>query len=133
MATKDQNVEIYSTIIEYKRSIGITQWTVLSIFVTASEAVFVFSFSLNDPVGEALARFFGAMIYWLGFLLYNRYRQMNQQVSKYLLELEEQNGFGFQHYLNSNFHAKGISTKNILVIAGILYVAFAVAISFLWG
>jgi hypothetical protein len=132
MRKDNKNLEIYSTIIEYKRSIGITQWTVLSIFVTASEAVFVFSLSLDDPLTGTLSRFFGAMIYWLGFLLYNRYRQLNHQVSKYLMELEKENGYEFQHYLDSHFHAKGLSTKNILIIAGVLYIVFALMISTKW-
>ena len=127
--TSSDNIEVYSKIIEYKRSIGVTQWTVLSIFVTASEAVFLYSLGQDDRLVGVLTRIFGAMIYWLGFLLYNRYRGLNIQVSRYLVELEKENGFKFQQHLNSQFHSKGFSTKNILIVAGILYIIFATTIS----
>ena len=113
----------------YKRSIGATQWTVLSIFITASELVFAFSFGQDDLVAQALIRFFGIMIYWLGFFIYNRYRNLNKNVASYLIELEEDNPYKFQTYLNKNFHSKGVSTQKVLLIAGMVYTGIAIAVS----
>jgi len=127
--TSSDNVKVYLKVIEYKRSIGITQWTVLSIFVTASEAVFVLSLAQDDRLTSTLVRVFGAMVYWLGFLLYNRYRGLNIAVSKYLVELEKEIGFEFQQHLNNQFHNKGLSTRNILLVAGILYLILVIVIS----
>ncbi len=130
-AHSSDNVAVYSTIIDYKRSIGITQWTVLSIFVTASEAILALSLGQNDRVTAALGSALAVMIYWLGFLLYNRYRGLNAQVSNYLLKLESQNEFAFQQHLNAQFHTKGFSTRDILIVAGILYSIFAILTVFL--
>jgi len=58
--TSSDNIEVYSKIIEYKRSIGVTQWTVLSIFVTASEAVFLYSLGQDDRLVGVLTRIFGS-------------------------------------------------------------------------
>lgn len=44
----ENNLTMYLKIIDYKRSIGITQWTVLSIFLTVSEAILVFGLSQRD-------------------------------------------------------------------------------------
>ena len=127
--TSSDNVKVYLKVIEYKRSIGITQWTVLSIFVTVSEAIFVLSLGQDDRLTGTLIRVFGAMVYWLGFLLYSRYRGLNITVSKYLVELEKEIGFKFQQHLNSQFHNKGLSTKSILFVAGILYLIFVIVVS----
>lgn len=123
------NIDVYLKIIEYKRGIGATQWTVLSIFVTASEAVLVLSLNQGDKLIGALARLFGVIIYWVGYLLYNRYRALNQCVSKYLVELEKENGFAFQQYLDTHFHKKGLLTNQVLIVVGILYFVFAIAVS----
>jgi hypothetical protein len=115
-------------IIDYKRSIGITQWTVLSIFVTASGAVFVFGLKESNNIVGLLLRIFAVMIYWVGFLLYRRYRQFNQQVSDYLVKLEKDIGFNFQEHLNV-FHAKKrLSAGKILLLAGTLYTIFGLIV-----
>ena len=124
-----ENIQVYLKIIEYKRSVGATQWTILSIFVTACGAVLVLSLNQQNRLTGTLIRFLGVMIYLLGYLLYNRYRMLNQQISNYLVELEQTNGFRFQQNLNDQFHNKGLSTRAILLIAGIFYLSFGVAIS----
>ena len=123
-------VEVYLKLIDYKRSIGITQWTVLSIFVTASEAVFVFGLRQTDSSAGYSLSVFAIMIYWLGFLLYRRYRQLNRKVSNYLVRLEEEIDVGFQKHLEGHFHKKGRSTENILLLAGIVYSIFALVVMF---
>ncbi len=123
------NIEVYLKIIEYKRSIGITQWTVLSIFVTVSQGVLVLT--VNQGTGtltSSLLLVFGAAIYWFGYLLYNRYRGLNKQVAEYLVELEQENGFKFQQSLNK-FHKKGRSTRQILLVGGIVYLVFVIVLS----
>ncbi len=79
------SIDVYLKVIEYKRSIGTTQWTVMSIFVTASEAVIAFSIKQSDFTTALLIRIFGLLIYWFGFTLFIRYRSLNEQVSNYLL------------------------------------------------
>lgn len=130
-STYSDKVKVYMKIIEYKRSIGKTQWTVFSIFATASEAVFVLSLK-GDRLSGLLVRIFGIMIYWFGLLLYDRYRGLNKEVCGYLIELENEIGFGFQQRL-TKFRQTGLSTKDILIIAGILYTFFAIVISFVLG
>ncbi len=130
--TLNDKLQVYLKIIDYKRSIGITQWTVLSIFVTASGAVFVFGLKESDDITGFLLRIFGVAIYWLGFFLYRRYRQINRQVSIYLVKLEEEIGFNFQKHLEKQFHMqKGLSTETILLLYGILYSVFALVIFFI--
>jgi hypothetical protein len=124
------NTSVYLKIIEYKRSIGITQWTVLSIFLTASQAVFVFSFGEREPSQNFIIRVFAVMIYWLGFMLYDRYRALNNQVANYLLELEKENQYKFQQFLNNNFQSKGLSTRKVLILAGCFYIILTVIVSF---
>ena len=127
--TCENNFNLYLKIIEYKRSIGVTQWAVLSIFITVSEVVFVLSLKQSDFFHGIIVRIFAILIYWLGFLLYNRYRSLNLYVSNFLIELEKKNGFDFQQNLNSQFHEKGISSKNILIVAGIIYMLLVIVIS----
>lgn len=127
--TYSDRVKVYMKIIEYKRSIGKTQWTVFSIFATASEAVFVLSLQGNRLSG-LFVRIFGIMIYWFGFLLYDRYRGLNKEVCEYLIELEREIGFGFQQRLTT-FRRTGLSTEDILIIAGVMYTFFAITISFI--
>jgi hypothetical protein len=129
--TSSDSLQVYLKIIEYKRSIGTTQWTILSIFVTASGGVLVFSLNQQNRLTGLLVRFLGIMIYLFGCLLYNRYREMNQHISNYLVELEQENGFKLQQILNNQFHKSGLSTKSILLIAGIFYVLFSAVISIL--
>lgn len=129
MDEKTDNTDVYLGIIEYKRSIGITQWTVLSTFITVSEVVFAFSFGEREPAQNFLMRVFAVMIYWLGFFLYNRYRGLNRHVSNYLVELEQENSFRFQQYLNENFHKSGFSTRRVLLIAGFVYVVMTILVS----
>src|SRR5262249_10705144 len=127
--TPGDKVQVYLRIIEYKRSIGTMQWTILSIFITASGGVLAFSFSQQGKVVGALIRLLGVVIYFVGYLLYNRYRVMNQQISKYLVELEEENGFRFQKTLDSQFQDKSLSTRGILLGAGCFFLLFSIAIS----
>lgn len=122
--------ELYLKLIDYKRSIGTTQWTVLSIFVTASEAVLVFSVAQPDVLAAILTRLFGVAIYWLGFFLFNRYRNLNREVARYLRDLEQGLGFEFQQRLDAA-HARGVSTRTVLLVAGLLYAAFAAILSLL--
>lgn len=125
----NSNIEVYLKIIEYKRSIGVTQWTVLSIFVTVSQAVLVLTADAGaGTLTGFLLRIFGAAIYWFGYLLYNRYRGLNTQVAKYLIELEKENGFRFQQCLDE-FHKQGLSTSRILLVGGIVYLVFVILIS----
>lgn len=130
----DDKLQVYLKIIDYKRSIGVTQWTVLSIFVTFSQAVLLISLDQSDRLTGALVRALGVLIYWFGFLLYNRYRGLNRQVSSYLEKLEQDIGYGahigvgFQGHLQS-FHERGLSTRAILILAGVLYAILAAAMS----
>lgn len=124
-----KNIDIYLKITEYKRSIGTTQWTVMSIFVTASEVVLAFSIQQLEFTTALSVRIFGLLIYWFGFSLFIRYRALNEQVSNYLLQLEKENGLNFQAYLNDTFHKKGIATKWILLLFGVIYSGFALLIS----
>ncbi len=125
-ADSGHKVQVYMKLIDYKRSIGITQWTVLSIFVTASEAVFLFALTRGETIAKHILPVFAIMVYWLGFLLYRRYRRFNRQVSGYLVKLEEEIGMGFQKHLEERFHErKGLSTERILLVAGIGYSTLA--------
>ncbi|MDY6989536.1 MAG: hypothetical protein SWQ30_15930 [Thermodesulfobacteriota bacterium] len=125
----DHDIEVYLKIIQYKRSIGITQWTVLSIFVTVSQAVLILTSREGTATpADVVLRLFGAGIYWFGYLVYNRYRGLNIQVAKYLVELERENGFEFQQRLGE-FHKQGVSTSRILFMGGIVYIVFAVLVS----
>lgn len=131
-ASQNYKVEVYLKLIDYKRSIGITQWTVLSIFVTASAAVFVLGLRQADEIVNPLVLIFALMIYWLGFLLYRRYRRLNRAVSNYLVRLEDEIGVGFQKHLDEKFYTnERLSTKNILFLAGIIYAIFALVV--IWG
>ncbi len=112
---------IYLKLIDYKRSIGITQWTVLSVFLTASEGILAVAFTVDQRSAFRLLVIFGVVVYWLGFLLYRRYRAFNRQVSEYLVILEKELTYGFQEHLNRTVHASGLSTEWILVLAGIIY------------
>ena len=125
-ASTENNLEMYLKIIDYKRSIGITQWTVLSIFLTVSEAILVFGLSQSDKWSSSSLIFFGVFVYWLGFFLYNRYRNLNRQVANYIIKLENENPFQFQRYLNENFHRKGTSTTEILLLGGVVYFIFVI-------
>jgi len=132
MDETSMDLQVYLKTIEYKRSIGTTQWTVMSIFVTASELVIAFSFQSDNQISSLnalLIRIFGLLIYWFGFVLFARYRALNNQVSNYLVSLEEKNKFEFQKNLVNYFHNKGLSTKDILVVFGILYSLFAISFS----
>ena len=131
-ASANYKVEVYLKLIDYKRSIGITQWTVLSIFVTASAAVFVLGLRQADGNVNLLVLIFALMIYWLGFLLYRRYRRLNREISNFLVMLEDEIGVGFQKHLDENFYTKErLSSKNILFLAGIIYAIFALVV--IWG
>lgn len=126
------NLQVYLKTIEYKRSIGTTQWTVMSIFVTASELVIAFSFQGDnqfEPFNALLIRVFGLLIYWFGYTLFARYRALNEVVSQYLISLEKENNFEFQKSLQESFHKKGLPTKKLLVLFGILYSCFAIGLS----
>ena len=128
-ASQHYKVDVYLKLIDYKRSIGITQWTVLSIFVTASAAAFVLGLRQADEIVNPLVLIFALMIYWLGFLLYRRYRRLNRAVSNYLVMLEDEIGVGFQKHLDEKFYTKErLSTKNILFLSGILYSIFALVV-----
>jgi hypothetical protein len=122
--TRQDLLQVYLKLVEYKRSIGSTQWSVLSIFVTASEAVFVFAATSRTVIGRLLA-LLAVLVYWLGLFLYRRYREFNRQVSAYMVILEKDIGVGFQQHLNRTVHSKGLSTEKILVLGGIGYSAFA--------
>ena len=115
--------EVYIKIIDYKRSIGITQWTVFSLFATASIGILLFSFQHSDKVHGTLIRIFGLSVYSLGYLLYQRYRKLNVAVSKYLCELEDNNGYRLQKTLNESIHGHGLSTNHILLIGFFVYTA----------
>lgn len=133
-ATVKNNLTMYLKIIDYKRSIGITQWTVLSIFLTVSEAILVFGLSQKDKWSSSSLIFFGVFVYWLGFFLYNRYRNLNRQVASYLITLENDNPYNFQKHLNEEFHRKGFSTKKILILGGVVYLIIVfVMIYFRWS
>jgi hypothetical protein len=126
-ATKQDQMQVYLKLIEYKRSIGTTQWSVLSIFVTASEAIFVFAATSRTSIGRLLS-ILAVLVYWLGLLLYRRYREYNRQVSAYLVKLETDIGLSFQQHLNRTVHSKGLSTEQILVMGGVGYSVFALIV-----
>jgi len=126
----NRDVDIYLRILDYKRSVGMTQWTVLSIFITASEAAFLFSLNHKVNAVGIYARILSIMIYWLGIFLYCRYRSLNKYVSSYLVDLESKIGYDFQNQLNAHFHGNGISTRKVLIVAGIGYSVFTALISF---
>ncbi|MCE7923479.1 MAG: hypothetical protein DYG98_10505 [Haliscomenobacteraceae bacterium CHB4] len=123
--SSSEKLNAYLKLIDYKRSIGITQWTIIAIFITASETVLVFSLNMDNEIAGWFGRILGIVIFWLGFVLYNRYRSLNKTVAKFLMELEEENNFKFQHYLQSQFHPKGLSTTSILVTSGVIYMVIA--------
>ena len=125
--TRNERLQVYLKLIDYKRSIGATQWTVLSVFTTASGAIIVFAIGRDSFPVVGISLLFGVALYWLGFMLYRRYRAYNRRVSEYLVELEEQMQVGFQKHVNS-FHQKGLSTEGILVVGGILYLVFALVV-----
>jgi hypothetical protein len=122
--------QLYLKLIEYKRSVGATQWTVFSIFVTLSNAILVLSFRDGDAVATGAVRTLALISYWLGFLLFRRYRSLNAVVARYLRELETDLGLGFQQYLDDNFPQK-LSTLALLCWAGALYSLFAVVVTVL--
>lgn len=124
--SEENNLTMYLKVIDYKRSIGITQWTILSIFLTVSEAILVFGLSQKDRWSSNSLILFGVFVYWLGFFLYNRYRKLNRQVAKYLVKLEKDNPYDFQKHLNVKFHRIGYSTKNILIIGGLVYIIIVI-------
>lgn len=124
----DERLSVYLKLIDYKRSIGTTQWSVLSIFLTASQAAFVFGLSRPSRSTQILVMCFAVFIYWLGFLLYGRYRNFNKQVSSYLVKLEADLEVSFQTHLERSFHGKkGLSTEAILIGSGIIYTLLAAA------
>ena len=51
---KSENAQLYLKLIDYKRSIGITQWTVFSIFATVSQAVLVRRTDTGEPEAHTL-------------------------------------------------------------------------------
>src|ERR1035441_7299117 len=89
-STRNERLQVYLKLIDYKRSIGATQWTVLSVFTTASGAVVVFAFGRDTSTVVGISLLFGVCLYWLGFTLYRRYRAYNRRVSAYLIERSEE-------------------------------------------
>lgn len=124
---RSELLQVYLKLIDYKRSIGATQWTVLSVFTTASGAVAVFAIGRDSSPVVGISLLFGVGLYWLGFMLYRRYRAYNRRVCDYLVELEEQIGIGFQKHVDS-FHQRGFSTERILAFGGVLYFLFSLAV-----
>jgi hypothetical protein len=129
--TVETDIEVYGKLLDYKRGVGSTQWTILSLFITASGGILVYSLSATDRITGIVVRVLGLAVYWLGYALYDRYYKMNGFVAEYLVELEKTTGYEFQQHLNSRFHSTGISTQRILLIGGFLYLAFSVVASFL--
>ncbi|NTV67597.1 MAG: hypothetical protein HGB06_07960 [Chlorobaculum sp.] len=123
---QNYNKEIYLKVIDYKRSIGVTQWAVFSIFSGISSAVLALSYQKSINESTLTIRILGLICYWLGYFLYNRYRNLNKNVASYLRELEKDIKNGFQTYLDKNFHKHGIHTGNMLFMVGILYMALVV-------
>ena len=129
--TIENDLEVYGKLLDYKRGVGSTQWTILSLFITAAGGVFAYSFSVPDWRTGLGVRLFGFAIYLFGYLLYKRYYKMNGFVADYLCTLEERTGYRFQHSLNEKFHAEGISTDRLLYIGGFVYLVFSGAACFL--
>lgn len=121
-------LEVYLRVIDYKRSIGQTQWTVFSLFVTASGAIFAYGLTQTGTSNKYLP-IFALMIYWLGFLFYKTYRNLNRNVSDFLVIMENELGVAFQKHLDEYFHSKSVfSTEDMLCVAGLVYTCFALII-----
>jgi hypothetical protein len=129
-ASASSMFELYLKLIDYKRSVGKTQWTILSLFLSASQIVLAIGATHAGDRGGRVLPVLGVSIYWLGFLLYRRYRHYNRQISAYLAELEGPLGLGFQAHLNRSVHARGMSTETILALGGLLYTAVAALMVF---
>lgn len=125
--TRNERLQVYLKLLDYKRSIGATQWTVLSVFTTASGAVLVFGLGRDSSLIAAISVPIAVGLYWFGFMLYRRYRAYNHRVSEYLVELEVPIGVGFQKHVNS-FQEKGFSTEKILALGGVVYSLFGFAV-----
>ena len=125
-----EKLNAYLKVIDYKRSIGTTQWTIIAIFITASETVLAFSLNMDNATAGWFGRLFAIIIFWLGFFLYGRYRSLNKVVAQFLIEQEKENGYNFQEYLRTHYHVKGLSTKAILIWAGIAYMILALLSGF---
>lgn len=122
---------LYLKTIEYKRSIGITQWSVLSLFVTASSAILVFGLNQENELMGLITRLFGLLVLSLGILLYGRYRSINQSVSDYLVDLESEIGCNFQERLNQTVHSEYWSTNRILNAVLVIYGTLSILVYFL--
>ena len=126
--TRDQEFQLYLKVIDYKRSVGITQWAIVAIFTMASGALLGFATKYNDAIAACGLDIAAVIVYLLGILLYGRYRTMNQHVMRYLTDLEKRVGSGFQSTLTANFHSRGPTTYQVLWIVGLVY-AIAVVIA----
>jgi len=124
----DHELQIWLKTLEYKRGIGATQWTVLGVFLTASEATFIFGLTQSDGGCRAFMLVLAFSLYWLGYSLFKRYRELNRAVSRYLMKLEGDSG-GLQTDLNK-FHETGLTTKTLLFSSGLIYTVLCLAAIF---
>ncbi|WP_306536341.1 hypothetical protein [Geobacter sp.] len=122
-------LQLYLKLIEYKRSLGTTQWSVFSLFATVSQAILVFSLQQQSiKLGIAL-RILCLGTFWLGFLLYNRYRMINETVAEYLRNLEGDLQVDFETRLDKKRSETSPSTRAILIGSGLLYTVFVIVAS----
>jgi len=122
-------LQLYLKLIEYKRSLGTTQWSVFSLFATVSQAVLIFSLQQQSAKLGIVLRILCLGTFWLGFLLYNRYRMINESVAEYLRNLEGDLQIDFENLIDKKRRETGPSTRAILISSGLLYTMFVVAVS----
>jgi hypothetical protein len=126
--------QIYIKMLEYKRSVGMTQWTVLSIFMAASSLMFVYGLNQKPMVG-LMTRICGFLVFLLGVLLYKRYRKINQEVARFLVDLETdlelENNAAFQQRLNKSVHSSFFNTMKMLTISCVLYAILIFLVQFI--
>lgn len=126
----EKNHSLYLKLIDYRRSIGTTQWAVFSIFATMSHATFAISFNTSLAPHGRWIRVYGLCSFFLGLALYHRYRDLNKSVEKHMRELEEQLGISFLRHMQEHFHEKkrwfNRSTAEILILFTFLYILIVV-------
>ncbi|HLX57041.1 MAG TPA: hypothetical protein VKR83_08460 [Ktedonobacteraceae bacterium] len=106
-----------------------TRWTITTFFMSASFAIFAYSFQIK-PLPALAIRIFGLFIYWFAVIMHAHFYQHNKFLRNYLIYLEKsgRSTFDLQSKLyeqrKNKFHR---STGKFLAVLGLLY-----AIGIIW-
>ncbi|WP_457557921.1 hypothetical protein [Candidatus Harpocratesius sp.] len=110
-------INVYLKAIDYKRSIGKTQWSIFSLFATGAGAAFIYSFKEKERNPQLFIQITAVSIQWQVIIFYNLHRRINKGVAEYLVQFESSVQFiqDFQKIINKKYRTKR-SSSQILII-----------------